>query len=109
VIEPSRGQSGINLKDIRLFGEYNASATRNFLSLPSTRARLGVPAWRSFGTDAHVSRAMEADVMRSYKALLPRLLRELPLGVLLYQGQFDWSARAPLEPTRPPSVRARPG
>ena len=34
--------SGVNLYDVRLFGEYNSSATRSFLSLPSTRARLGV-------------------------------------------------------------------
>ena len=35
---------------------------------------------------------MVADVTKSYNSLLPRLLSELPLGVLLYQGQFDWSA-----------------
>jgi len=42
--------SGVNLYDVRLYGEYNSSATRAFLNLPTMRARFGVPAWRGFGT-----------------------------------------------------------
>ena len=82
--------SGVNLYDVRIYGGYDDSGTTEWLSRPTTAARLGIPTGHSFGTNRLVEAAMEADVMKSYKGLVPRLLKELPLGLLLYQGQFDW-------------------
>ena len=82
--------SGVNLYDVRMYGDYADGAVATWLSRADTRARLGVPPTRAFGTHPNVAAALTSDVMRSYTALVKRALSALPRGVLLYQGQFDW-------------------
>jgi len=80
--------SQINPYDVRKFGDYDDSAEVAFLNSSETLATLG--ARKYFGTESGVADALEADVMRSYKADIQSLLFEHEVPVLLYQGQFDW-------------------
>jgi vitellogenic carboxypeptidase-like protein len=81
--------SGVNLYDVRRFEPYDTSREAAWLDLPETKAMLGVPVGRDFGTNDNVAEAMSGDVMKSYKGDVKTLLEE-GIPVLLYQGQFDW-------------------
>uniref|UniRef100_A0A7S0NA43 Carboxypeptidase n=1 Tax=Pyramimonas obovata TaxID=1411642 RepID=A0A7S0NA43_9CHLO len=83
-------QSGINLYDVRIFGDYSEDDVKTWLNQPEVKAKLNVPADRRWHTDPEVGAALEDDYMRSWGGVIPDLVNALPHGVLLYQGQFDW-------------------
>ena len=76
--------SGINMYDVRVFGNYDDLHDRldEFLNLPETKAMLHVGD-NSYGTDAQVSDALYDDVMQSQADKFPLLLENI--RVLLYQ------------------------
>lgn len=77
--------SGINLYDVRIFGNYNANSEKMsvFLNEASTKAMLNVGQEHRFGTDSEVGDHLEDDIMRSLVDKFPRLLSNM--RVLLYQ------------------------
>lgn len=81
--------SQINGYDVRTFDQYDDSVITNFLNNETTKAALNVPANISFGTNVMVSRQLQDDIMRSYKAEVETVLG-MGVPVLLYQGQMDW-------------------
>jgi len=81
--------SGINLYDVRIFGDYQQmdDSLAYFLNLNETKNALNVGN-ASFGTEQGVIPALNNDIMFSVAGVIPNLLDNIP--VLLYQGQFDW-------------------
>jgi vitellogenic carboxypeptidase-like protein len=79
--------SGVNLYDVRVFGNYNANSDKMaiFLNEPSTKQMLNVGDHK-FGTDNEVGDHLTDDIMRSLVDKFPRLLSNM--RVLLYQVSF---------------------
>ncbi|KAJ3117583.1 hypothetical protein HK100_000779 [Physocladia obscura] len=92
---------GINPYDIRKGSIQNSwSSMETLLNLPSVKRALNVPSQIGFDKDEKVTQNLYTDGMKSMKNVVSKLLsvrqynfngsNEIPLSVLLYQGQFDF-------------------